>query len=691
MRVGGLSFHSRRPDAMFKNFFSRPFAASSAFVALAVAAVYARSLGFATFFDDDLLTRADFANDYAHPFVAKVRALSYSSIVMTERLLGGGHVALHRVLNLLLHLGNAAVLFLFYRQFAAALGLPGQSASGQSGAVDMTAAHRNDQLLFWLVALWAINPVAVYAVVYVVQRSILMATLFSLLALLASLRFAVAGRALWLVVATVCYAAAMFSKEYAVALPLAMIGVIVAVRRPAPLRLAALAGVALAVAAVVVWLLYGRYGYLVGKAFDDVSIAYLKQLETQAPGVADRAWGLSILNQASFFFRYLALWLVPNVGAMSIDLRPRFPVSFNEIGLWVAALSFIVLAALGVFLVVFRRGRQALFGWGLVFATSLFLTEFVTVWIQDPFVLYRSYLWSVALPGLLLAAMSGWARLDGRPLAWGGVALFLLFAALSSERIHSMRTPYALWDDAVAKLPTEMTPGQSRPYFNRGMASRDEGRTNAAVRDFLRASRLGDTGEGLFNVATMLAEAGRPAEAMQALSGAMRRGMTGGTVLFNAGSLMLTLGAQDAALDAFSRAIAASPPPLIEAEARARRALLLFARREVGKGQDDVKRAAELAPDSATVLTARGYAALERGEIDQAARHFASGVDKLATAEGLVGLAQAQLRAGQREAALATLDRAIALDAKAAPELQALRARVAGSVASGVKAPAVAK
>ena len=55
-----------------------------------------------------------------------------------------------------------------------------------------------------------------YAAGYVVQRSILMATLFALLTQLAYVRGLLSGQVRWLVLAAVAYFLAVFSKEHSV-------------------------------------------------------------------------------------------------------------------------------------------------------------------------------------------------------------------------------------------------------------------------------------------------------------------------------------------------------------------------------------------------------------------------------------------------------------------------------------------
>jgi hypothetical protein len=75
------------------------------------------------------------------------------------------------------------------------------------------------------------------------------------------------------------------------------------------------------------WLLSQRYPGVLGQLFDDTSKAYARQLDALSPGASQHIWALSIVSQMGLFFRYGLLWLIPNVGWMSIDLRPAFPLS----------------------------------------------------------------------------------------------------------------------------------------------------------------------------------------------------------------------------------------------------------------------------------------------------------------------------------------------------------------------------
>ena len=88
------------------------------------------------------------------------------------------------------------------------------------------------------IAFFALNPVAVYAVDYLVQRSILMATLFVVLAFFFFAR-ALRGNPWLHLAALASYVAAMMSKEHAMFAPLAAVPIYVIVARPGAKRLAA--------------------------------------------------------------------------------------------------------------------------------------------------------------------------------------------------------------------------------------------------------------------------------------------------------------------------------------------------------------------------------------------------------------------------------------------------------------------
>jgi hypothetical protein len=102
-----------------------------------------------------------------------------------------------------------------------------------------------------------------------------------------------------------------------------------------------------------------------------------------------------VLNQSWLFFHYGVRWFLPVAEWMSINLRPPFPVTWgfpHVLGI----VGYLAVLAGGAFLLLRHRDWRAIVGLALLLPALLFGTEFTTVWVQDPFVLYRSYLWPSA-------------------------------------------------------------------------------------------------------------------------------------------------------------------------------------------------------------------------------------------------------------------------------------------------------
>lgn len=624
---------------------------------VAVYALYWPVLGAPLFFDDELITRDSFRLDYGQLLSARVRALSYHSIVLIERWAGAEHVFWQRVVNVALHAAVAASLFLFHRAFVQALARSDTESTAPEGTrprQEASLPHGRwlGLVLCFLCLAFLLHPVAVYGTAYVVQRSILLATLFSVLALWATLRWLERGGGYALLAAVLLYLAAMASKEYALALPAAMLAIVIAVRRPSPRRVLRWVAPFAVLAAIAGYVLFQRYGALIGQPFDEASIRYVRQLALIAPGIEARIWPLSIANEMRLFFHYGLLWLVPDVGAMSIDLRPRFPTHFDDLALMLGVLGYLGALIFGVVGLFHRLPRVRLAAWAFFTVAALYVTEFATVWIQDPFVLYRSYLWALALPALVLVlvpAAPPTRQAFQASLAAGAVCVLALFAWLATDRVASMRSPLAVWSDAVAKLPEALTPGQSRAYFNRGAAWREAGNIRLALRDFEQSTRLGDGGEGLVAQAEWLIESGRAEQGLRAMAAALRRGVEDAFVFVNAGAALEGLGQADLALDAYRRAIE-SPraEPSIRADAHARRALLSFA---LGRGSTeaiaDMEQARTLAPNAFNTRLAEAYAALARGEAATAVGRFEALMAERVTLPAAAGLLQALKAAGQ--------------------------------------------
>jgi tetratricopeptide (TPR) repeat protein len=470
-----------------------------------------------------------------------------------------------RAANVLLHAGVASMLFFFLRRLYEIL-LPAEKASAQWTAL-------LGALLF------LVHPAAVYGVAYLIQRSILMGTLFSLLSLWLFLEGLVRSRSGWFAGAAAAYFAAVLSKEHCVMLPAVAAALALLLRGWSPKLLRELALPMLLYAAIGLYVTLQSRGVL-GDTYESFAGAALRQAPESAGGA--RAYPLSVVNQGYLFFRYLLTWLFPWPGWMSIDVRPGFPAALAS---WPQGAGFLLWLAwplAGVALLA-RRGRAGLVGFAMLAPWLLSLTEVVTVRIQEMFVLYRSYLWMALLPAALPALLP---RM--RPLWRHGLLAAACLALLVPlfDRIGSFSSDLKLWDDAVGKIADPKAPYADRSYRNRGVAYYRLGRYPDALADFEKAIELDP--------------------------GSAKAWMLRGTVW------MLT-GHSSKALADFDISLKLEPE---NAEVLGRRCVVRMRLRQLEEALADCNRAAELAPGDLDSHISLGMVQALRGATVEAERHY---------------------------------------------------------------------
>ena len=264
--------------------------------------LYLPFLGNPLVFDDRVFfSHTLFAYYATHPLGLIARAPAYFSLAFTEILFS--RVEAHRILSLLLHLGCALALYrLIYLLLRGTQGGAAAVATGEDRSAAVCA--------FVGAATFAIHPAAVYGAAYLVQRSIVLATLFSLLSLLFLVRGltrrAYSG-ALW---AALMYALAVLCKEHAILLPAVALPLALLAKNTGfafRLRYVAVYWAACAPAALFVLMLMKQ---LVGQAYEPHVAQIAGQIEAASgAGDVNLSWPLSAVTQAGLFFRYLATWL----------------------------------------------------------------------------------------------------------------------------------------------------------------------------------------------------------------------------------------------------------------------------------------------------------------------------------------------------------------------------------------------
>jgi tetratricopeptide (TPR) repeat protein len=571
-----------------------PAAQSLFFVVLltaAVLAVYWLSLGSALVFDDERLADGTIFGEYGSLTRLRARMLSYGSFVWLQALLGEGWVK-QRLFNVLLHLGT---VFAVYRLFALLLART-EFPEAVRKAADFEASRT--LALRIGVALFALNPVAVYAVAYLIQRSILMATLFVALGCLSFVHGLATRKAIWHALALLLYVLAVLAKEHAVTAIALAVPLYAFVARPGAKKLLAVSGSALLLLAAAAGALFATYGSIIGTAFDETSRAYALQLERLSPGIGNRLYLLSIVNQAARFFQYGFFWFVPDITRMSIDLRPAFPLSVAS---WqgLGALGYAALLAVSTWLVARRSDLPGFVGLCLLIPGLMFLTEFATVWIQDPFVLYRSYLWALPVPALLALPLLGVKRNIVYAL---GIGIACLFAGLAFERVLSLRDAHSAWADATAKIDLKADAnavGRWRPLLNLGSQLLDKGAADSAQRHFAQAVELGEPlGSARFGLGVAMQQKNHQSAALEQFDQAEAMGFTEGPLYYHRGEALFALGRHAEAVRSYSTALEKPLAELMAEQARARRADAAMAGKDYDRALADYRQLAAAKPGS---------------------------------------------------------------------------------------------
>lgn len=394
------------------------------------------------------------------------RYLSKTAAYWLHRL-SGGRTEMLRAVSVGLHVLTAVTLFLLLRRLAALVVARARNTVPLSAAGTALAAA----------ALFTLHPVQVYAVAYHGQMEIVMATLFGLVMLLAYLEGVERESTGLVLLGAALYLLAVLSKENLVAMPGVALAMTLLLRRPSRALVGRVWPYFALSAAVAVWIV----------ARELAEPHHVARGVTAAAGASptfggEHMHGRSIVTQGHLFFRYLLLWLVPNVGWMSIDLQyPLAPALLS----WPETAGFVAFCLYPVAAVwlLLRQGRAGLIGFGLLWPWLLFPPELSTTRLTESFVLYRGYPWIGGVLIALVVTGAAWLGRAGAPLV---VVACLGLAGLADERLSTFRSARAVWDDAVAKnRPYEgRAVGVYRAYFNRGTALLREGRPEAALRDF---------------------------------------------------------------------------------------------------------------------------------------------------------------------------------------------------------------
>ena len=614
----------------------------------AVLLVYVPGLQNELVFDDARLTDGTVFGNYGHLLEIKRRMLSYGSFVWVQNLLGEGWWK-QRLLNVVLHLLMCWSLYLLVQTLL----------SRVHAVADTVAASRVAVILF------AVNPVAVYAVAYLVQRSTVMATLFVVLACYCFTRALARQQRGWFVLALAGYVMAVLAKETMVVAGALVLPLYIYMVRPSWQRALAISALALLLLAVGVALLVftmGSYVGILGTIFDENSRFFKLQLEAIQPGISAQIYPLSIVNQMTLFFCYGFLWFVPNVQWLSVDIRPAYPLTLTAFPQIVGLIGFALALCGSAWLVLRRSDKWGLVGLCILMPQLLYFTEFATVWVQDPFVLYRSYQWAFTIPCMIALVF---LLVPPKAIYPIGFVVGALFAGLAIDRTLSFQNDLSIWTDAAEKIDLKASAnavGRWRPFMNRGTFYLDRSTPDLAYRDFAQADGLGEPyGAARFSMGTSLQLENKYREAIAAFNAAEKVGFTEAALYFQRGESYAALGQIAEAFENYSLALTKPQAPEAEDFARMRRGEVAVPLQRYDEAIKDFNLLLAKKPDDRRLQMGLGMAYVGKHDAKAAIALFSQVLAVRSLAPAYFGRGLAYADASDKVSGLKDLDQAIAL------------------------------
>ncbi|MBL9133252.1 MAG: tetratricopeptide repeat protein [Verrucomicrobiaceae bacterium] len=444
--------------------------------------------------------------DYAINFV--LRPVAYGTFYLNY-MFDGFQPRWFRVVNILLHTGNALLLY-------ALVHLLLRNAAGRA-----VPALSRQFIALTAAALFAAHPMAVESVTYIVQRFTSQAAFFYLLALVLYFVSVTAARhrGLLRVAAVVVTLLGMLTKECTVTLPL-MALLLDRLVLGTPVRKAAWRALPLLLCLPVIPALV----LLSSATLNEGTLS----LDAARNIVNSRDEPLAhwsyLMTQITVVAAYLRLLAWPS----GLNLDPEWPV-YHTLGAWPVLTALGALLAFVAIITWLRRraGDDARMRAAFAFMLWFFATILVSsglVPLPDMMAEHRAYLPSAGI--FVLAAILLDLALRSLPkpklAAWAPTAaamvITLALATATWARNDVWSSTYSLWKDTAEK-----SPGKFRVWSNLGAAAAEVGRDQEALECFQKSLQIEPRFQnGMFNLANSLLRLGRVQESVTTMERMMK-------------------------------------------------------------------------------------------------------------------------------------------------------------------------
>lgn len=458
----------------------------------------------------------------------------------------------YHLVNILIHIVNALLVFVLYRSLVKRFSP--QSSDG-----------RNFLLAAAISLIFLVHPVQTNAVTYIVQRFTSLAALFYMLSCILYIRasdvfsekrqfFRPLHLVLYLL-SLVSVALAMKTKEITFTLPLMIVlyELLIrlhkgAVQRPPLLYLAPFVMTLLIIPAGII-----DTGVTVGEMLGELSD---KSMEDRTVPRTDY-----LFTQFRVIATYLRLLLFPSGQNLDYD----YPVfgSLADPAVFLSLLLHLALFGAAVYLFARLRGRDSvvlLVPFGIFWFYLTLSVESSIIPIRDVIFEHRLYLPSAGIIAAFVAGLTAAADKLGqekgqRAAAVFFVAVVLVLSSATIRRNTIWQSEQSLWEDTVRKSPLK-----ARPHGNLANAYHKAGRSDDAIREYLRAIELRPDMEGTYNnLGNAYKALGRYTDAVSAYIRGIDRNPRFAEAYYNLGVVLNENGEPLKALENLKKAVEINP------------------------------------------------------------------------------------------------------------------------------------
>jgi len=475
----------------------------------------------------------------------------------------------HHIINVVLHILNAWLLFLVLTTMTEAL-WPSAIVAG----------------------LFAWHPLHVQSVAWIAERKDVLSTFFGLLALLAYTRYAKSNDRKWLVMAFFSFAFSLMAKPMLVTLPFVFL-----LTDFWPLKRTVSAG--------------SETRPLIGEKLPFFLLSGVSSIVTF---IAQRNGGEVIpVEKLSLYSRFtnaaVAYWGYLRKTFVPTDLAVIYPIGPRTSSLWLIATSLALLLTISILVICFRRSKPwLLVGWFWFLGMLVPVIGLVQVGNQEMADRY-SYL---PIVGIFIALV--WSM--GRSWVTMTAAVVVLGTALiiTSIEVRAWRDTQTLFEHAVADTNENYV-----AHTILGGALADRGRNRDAEMHFQEALRVAPNWSyANYNFAVLLKGEGRLQEAQRHFMKAVQAAPDWADPHRGLASVLVREGKFEEAMSQYEQLLAIGP----DASVHYGLGTLLM---KLNRPDDAITHFAEavrLNPSMAEAQNNWGYVLISQGRLKEAATHF---------------------------------------------------------------------